>query len=165
MVKRRPFDLVAAMSLALLLAAVAAWLSSYRDWDVFAYRGQLVLLVQRLDTGNEQHPEETWARRADRLWQLSDRPEYWRGMMGFGFARARAWYDYWPVTLVTVPMWFAALLLAIAPGVWIRRRQLQSRRARRGLCLSCGYDRRATPLDGRCPECGVAPQATPRAAA
>jgi len=161
----RLFHLMAATSLLLLLATVVAWLSSYRDWHVFAYRGQLVLLVQRLNLKFEENPEEPWARRADRIWQLSERPEYWHGVMGFGMARAEGWYNYGPLTLVTVPIWFVALLLAIPPGVWFRRWRLQSRRAQRGLCMSCGYDRRATPPEGRCPECGSVPQATPRAAA
>jgi len=29
------------------------------------------------------------------------------------------------------------------------------RRRRAGLCLGCGYDRRGTALDARCPECGL----------
>ena len=163
--KSRLFPLVAATSLVLLLATVVMWLSSYRNWHVFAYRGQLVLLVQDLDVQFERDPREPWARRAERVWQLSDRPEYWRGILGFGIARAQAWYNYGPLTIVTVPIWFIAMSLAIPPGIWVRRWRVQSRRAQRGLCLSCGYDRRATPQGGRCPECGAVPQATPRAAA
>ena len=58
--------------------------------------------------------------------------------------------------------------LAACGGVLISRTLWQlGRRARQGLCLSCGYDLRATPEHGRallprCPECGVAtPPDTP----
>lgn len=55
---------------------------------------------------------------------------------------------------LSVPHWFLLLLTLPVPtyrlAAWGRRR----RRARRGLCVSCGYDLRASGGAGRCPECG-----------
>jgi hypothetical protein len=56
----------------------------------------------------------------------------------------------------TIPLWFVATLLAIAPGVAARRLRHERRRRRRiaaGLCGACGYDVRAS--GERCPECGL----------
>ena len=37
------------------------------------------------------------------------------------------------------------------------RAVIRWRRTRRGLCLSCGYDRRGIATDAACPECGTVP--------
>lgn len=54
--------------------------------------------------------------------------------------------------------WHSLLIcLCIAPILWlyhfIQARLVMERRKKRGLCLGCGYDLRATT--GRCPECGA----------
>jgi hypothetical protein len=61
-----------------------------------------------------------------------------------------------------LPAWSVAAMLSILPSFRVikfiigraRRRRLSPKR---GLCLRCGYDLRATP--DRCPECGVVPKA------
>ena len=52
----------------------------------------------------------------------------------------------WAVTLAFFGFWIVALML-------VRRWRGQYRRIRLGLCLSCGYDLRAS--GERCPECGA----------
>jgi len=79
---------------------------------------------------------------------------------GFRVQRGyRAEYTIQPGRVYTVPFWFMALVFGVAPGLWLRVRWQEWRRARRhrrwegGVCPECGYDLRATP--GRCPECGM----------
>ena len=66
-----------------------------------------------------------------------------------------------PITVtfrtIAIPLEFLLLPLTIAP-VWLiwqarRRRLLRTYRLAHCLCLTCGYDLRASP--GQCPECGV----------
>jgi len=48
------------------------------------------------------------------------------------------------------------LLIGVAwlslPSIWFLRRKLHGPRPRKGFCMLCGYDLRATA--GQCPECG-----------
>jgi hypothetical protein len=57
-----------------------------------------------------------------------------------------------PVVFV-VPFW-VWLAAALLPPLWmVKRAYTRHVRRRRGRCVECGYDLRATP--GRCPECGT----------
>src|SRR4051794_39652047 len=80
-----------------------------------------------------------------------------------GFATARIDYaaSGRPRRAAYVPHWFLALVLGALPAAWATG-AVRRRRARPGLCRSCGYDLRASP--DRCPECGtpVTPAATGR---
>lgn len=55
--------------------------------------------------------------------------------------------------LLAFPLWPATVLLALWPLLWFRRRRRWNGRDRGRLCLSCGYDLRASK--DRCPECGA----------
>jgi hypothetical protein len=81
----------------------------------------------------------------------------WRGFQWL--RRVTTAPDSWAVQRsIVAPYWVVGLMTAALPALWLRRRLLLRRAARRsraGLCPSCGYDMRATP--GRCPECGTVP--------
>jgi hypothetical protein len=62
-----------------------------------------------------------------------------------------------------IPHWLLTAAFAVAPAVWIFKRQRQAARSATNRCPNCGYDMRATP--NRCPECGQRPTtATPKPA-
>jgi hypothetical protein len=70
------------------------------------------------------------------------------------FSGRRVWVPYWVIFGMTAALPLYRLPAALA---WRRRR----RRSRLKLCLTCGYDLRATP--DRCPECGTAVPAKAKA--
>jgi hypothetical protein len=88
-------------------------------------------------------------------------PRFWN-RIGFAMQRSRGMRASGPqpptvfnqdIGMVHAPAWVVAVSAALLPLVWVRGWRRQRRRARLGLCQTCGYDMQATPE--RCPECGT----------
>jgi hypothetical protein len=62
------------------------------------------------------------------------------------------------VFMVACPYWLPALALLVLPVLRARSWRRDRLRMRRGLCVRCAYDLRATPE--RCPECGAVPRSS-----
>jgi hypothetical protein len=80
-------------------------------------------------------------------------PGYTSGKGRFGFWRIN---DYWVVgsKAVVIPFWAPFFACGVLPAVLLTRwASVRRYRRRRGLCLACGYDVRAS--GERCPECGA----------
>ena len=186
---RRLFTLCSALSLLLCAAVVMLWVRSYSRsgvlqresedntgdgyvrlsigvWDGRVFLGRVNRYPDAslgdfrsapawtLDTGSSHSPDD-WGYG----WRRPSGPD---GSSVIGVAYERI--DPGPMwamraRTVRVPCSYVALLLSVAPALWLRswhRRRRVLRRRRLQRCPSCGYDLRATP--GRCPECGTAVQ-------
>jgi hypothetical protein len=154
------------VALAIGLAAAMLWWRSGRavdvliapraygdHWLVTSESGVLVFEGQSLQTLPPTGIDPTWVFFIDPL------PRRWPGdwrWLGFDVYKAdvRHFVEV-PNAVgygVVIPHWFL-----IALGLWPSARWLQEGRRRRmrhaaGVCLTCGYDLRASA--GRCPECG-----------
>jgi hypothetical protein len=171
--RRRLFNLAAAVSLVLCAATVALWARSHVAGDSFERNSDTALgastnwFVQ--DRGRLIWSRSFWPRQRGNIYatwtSLTPEGPIWEhhrdrdaatsiidhGSFGFhiqfgtDFAGSNQWHE------VMVPNWFVAMCFAIVPLIAVelwRRRRLKS-----GLCVRCGYDLRATPE--RCPECGT----------
>jgi hypothetical protein len=187
-VKRRFFNLLAAVSLVMCAAAAAAWVLSYsaragsvgrRNWRVRAslvevritgvaiHRGRVAVgsvtrTLGRTAPGGSGPTHADWFVGRGPLTldvgQWFDRPSG----LGFDLAISRSGgFDGW---VAFVPCWFVCLMTAVSVVVplTLARRRRAARRRLMGLCPSCGYDLRATPE--RCPECGTAVPISPAGA-
>jgi hypothetical protein len=179
--RRRLFNLVAALSLLLTAAVCVLWARSYRLSDQLTWQrhdgtrwahtaqGHLVLGHWLSDQSGQAASLYglTYARDAARpaiselFWMLAGC--FNRGETNVTWQRCGfAWYekrraDVSSVTATAVaPFWSIALATAALPLSWtttrLRARARAHRRNKLGLCPTCGYDLRATP--DRCPECG-----------
>ena len=168
--RRRLLNLLTVLSLVLCLALVAMWVRSHFVWDQWAGQRQGVQRVIVSDAGRIGYSEFRsgrhifpdsrwrWIRRQPRgsnaqasglhdlvRWDVRDQMKFHFGGERQTISAREWWLPHWmPASVVAVlPLWRGSMVFA-------RRRREPRRRA--GLCLSCGYDLRATP--GRCPECG-----------
>jgi len=57
------------------------------------------------------------------------------------------------LALVVCPLWAVFVVSAAYPGITFLRSNQKQRRAKRGLCVQCGYDLTGN-VSGLCPECG-----------
>jgi hypothetical protein len=182
-VRRRLFNLLAAVSLILCLAALLAWVvdrntTTSRECDVGW--GKDICGVYLLDGGVYCARFETHrplsrpfvSCRTDREYStalycttvLYKRHGPLGRLHGFGVAGwvSRSTHEQFAAAcVVTFPSWLAISAFAIAPALCLWRLFRDGRvrrRERTGHCPACGYDLRATPE--RCPECGAVAEAS-----
>jgi hypothetical protein len=181
--KRRLINLLTALSLLLCAMSVAAWCVSHfhcgelrvgtgRTYGVFFVVGALNVGHLRVGTVRERladdDPDPRRHQPLTRFFMSYGPESAGRGRTGWA-----AWLGCERIALrgsgaslsrtgrravlefdtVGVPLWAVAGLAAVLPAARLRRRRIARRRHRRGACLHCGYDLRATP--DKCPECGL----------
>ena len=119
------------------------------SWDFFYQSGNVVLPTPgegwRWSSGDAKHDKIVFlGSRARPTWELA------------GIARRHMGGHTTGATYWLIPHSYLLTLFSLPPILWLTltgRRVLRRRsRRRRGQCVVCRYDLRATP--GRCPECG-----------
>jgi hypothetical protein len=172
--RRKLVNFAAALSLVLCAATIALWVRSYRASDYLNWssssreiscvgeQGQVLIRITKIEKPNFFQPRSL--RLNDRggldpQWFTLDALKYtnlpmeWElRMLGMDFAAGPRDRIYSAVQ-VLLAHWLLATLFALLPGLWCAHRLRQQLRARANLCLTCGYDIRAS-LE-RCPECGT----------
>lgn len=169
---RIAFAAFAGSSLLLCVAATGLWVRSYSAVDDVSATGDDGTLEFQCDTGRMTIfwlglGHQGWAARLSYPWR------YQRSSPGDdSFARVESLAEHWDVRfpgvgytsggdvparfmVLVVHLAYPTVLFSLAPLAWLagfRRQRRSARRARAGLCATCGYDLRASP--GRCPECG-----------
>jgi hypothetical protein len=153
--RRRLFNLLAALSLLAALVVAGLWVRSYwacecvewqyRNHELFIGWNSGKLLFQTRLFGPFDHGTNYGIRE----WVLfpEDHASWWEAA-GFRWGN----YGNGDVSLeVGAPCWFLAPLSLLLPTAWwLLRRRLRERLVH---CRHFGYDLRATPR--RCPECGT----------
>jgi hypothetical protein len=175
--KRRLFKFAAAVSVVLCAATVALWVRSYYVYETlvwetqlnnglltvqgYSVRGRFVASYSRRLVSRPKTRFPRWHHATFDSTYLTSVPTRGDGSPALRFITYRdgtpAWWWGWAVA---VPDWLVVLILSVLPTLRMRAAVISGRRSRRGLCPSCGYDLRATPTGGRCPECGT--PASPR---
>ena len=146
--KRRLFNVAAAVTLVIGVAMVPLWVRSYRCADHVALiaahtylsisfcRGQLHVELG----GTAASSDVIWNTREPQYVLLAGLPEPSIDLFGFDFLHAVSndWghFNFW---IIGMPYWFVMLLLGVLPVTWLRKR----RQVLAGCCLNCGYDLRA----------------------
>ncbi len=167
--KRWFLNILAIFSLLLFVAALALWVRSYWQNELFEYgnsRGSTFLWTScgqlrlehnvplsgvELTTPFEFH---YWVDKpAVKFERVPGTNVYFWNVFGFSLVTGERWGDYHYALFV--PFWFVAVLSAVLTlwGTYHWRRVRRQYRQQAGLCVNCGYDLRASK--DRCPECGT----------
>ena len=139
--KRRIFNILAAVSLVLCLATAGLWVRSY--WPC----------------GVESGGSFSWLLE-DGVLVFARLPAWWgdwpavphRGFLGLAYLCDRSV----GLFLLTVPLWFLCTLTAILPALWLWRYRRDRRLRSDGMphCAKCDYNLTGN-VSGICPECGT----------
>jgi hypothetical protein len=186
-VKRRLFNVLAAVSLVLCLATAALWVRSCwrldfivtREWD--SSSGNRLFIRFLVLTSSWGGVEFATYRYDEPLAGVGPRPAQplvaWHsqpdpsliagrspGLMGrlnfyAGVQDRQYGVQREHINRIVLPHWLIVAACAVLPGLWLRRFGRTRHRSAAGRCRTCGYDLRATA--DRCPECGTTP-AKPR---
>jgi hypothetical protein len=162
-VKRRLSNLLAGVSLLLLVTTAACWtrnLYAPAAWKlgphITVYSVRRVggdVLVQWLRGAPEQQSLT--------IWYGSGQETLHDSFVGYvavdRISAPLAGYPAGTIMLWSIDLqyWFLALIFAVAPSWWVYAHFRHRRAIPAGHCAYCGYNLRATP--DRCPECGTVP--------
>ncbi len=169
--KRKLFNLAAALSLVLFVAVCVLWVRSYWVAEGVGWHGRFhecglgwsrgTICFTRSDAFFGVHWEDGLGFRYewDRAWDmggwklLATARIYWHWA---GFSHAYLVPGQLVSRLWTVPIWSVVAGALVLPARWVMLHRGRWRRQERrslGLCPTCAYDLRASPE--RCPECGT----------
>jgi len=172
--KRFALTFAAAGSILLIIVTAILWARSYSHWDESGYQtdsGRMYGATSRLgaisfDITDGWPAGQVWNGRVlfesdPLLVSALPAPSEW-SWLGFGLHRKTmsigiertGWIGTARIVAVVVPHWAIILVLGLVVMLTAAPLVRQHRRSRRGLCVRCGYDLRASPE--RCPECGLA---------
>jgi hypothetical protein len=163
-VKRRLFNLAAAVSLMLWVAVCVLWVRSYWASDNLLYATDRSLYCGGSLDGTVYLGSQIWRDKAFHLAHSTAGDRFEPSIR----TRRRSWirletsessFMLWIPDRVLISM-LGALSVA---GLRRRRRRHLIAASGTHTCPTCGYDLRATPQ--RCPECGAVPEAPPATAA
>jgi hypothetical protein len=181
-VKRRVFNVLAAVSLVLCAAAGVLWVGSYlvepagpmvsfgsasgtvyralpltvgpnRFTFVGSERGRVLFIEQSSGPPTDASHCGVLAQPDSVVVYSPLSTVRDHGLFGFGRA-SLAMFTGSATTVTSIPFWAVVLATLALPASALRWRLRERRRLREGLCPNCGYDLRATP--DCCPECGTA---------
>lgn len=173
---RRKFTVTCALSLLLCLLIMSLWIPSYRRGDslLFSRRasnrvaitygvgsqsGSVVLVVSQVTGVDASVPVNRWDVFETDL--SAALPRHLWERIGFAGLHQEASFAGIGMTVsftgIGLPHWLVAVIFAVLPAQWLRRRLKDGRARRRaaaGACPACGYDLKGN-ASGVCPECGM----------
>jgi hypothetical protein len=151
------------LSLLLCMASLAFWIRSRHVRDTLTLSPFPIKWYVSTDCGTVfLIRDRAWFQPAD-LRPGTNLLSYERSFLGFGKKQSLQSHS-WPVqgpgsiiygTIIKtyfIPLWFCSAIFSILPLIQYPRLLRRLLRKRRGLCLHCGYDLRASA--NKCPECG-----------
>lgn len=151
--KRRVFNLFAAVSLVMAISVAAMWVRS-----VWWHSDHAEFVVRSWTWRTDSSQGRLWLEIADDLppsrLSLAPRPTAWLPIFDCHAERLYPGLLPGPMTYgVNAADWFLILIFSALPAAWLVGHLRRHKTT--GLCAKCGYDLRGTASNKPCPECGA----------